>query len=844
MEREEYIALRNKLVNDYSLFQKEMYHVCEGDCIEMQGISPAMSYYRICGIESTEGEKTGQLVESLYSLNISFSFVVRIKQGEIHLYLGCDESRAEAVKELLQRLCGAKLSESYKKEAVFEKRYKYAGVLVGDVGTEKEIETKESPLDQLMSYRIGVDCAVVISCCPLSNDIANDYLGTWEHLGSQIERLASRQTTIRDERETVTFCDINNSLVRFRELTEMNINKYKESTRVGLFSCSVKYYAENENTCDIIAGIFMANNQQNDLPVFLHKYNLDISLPYDDQIIITLRRCVIGDKIFSIPIFSNMYTSEEVAFFVRLPKRDAIGFDNHVMPYFEVSREQTGGLLIGDIVRHNTAVGKYHLPVEDMNRHIFISGMTGAGKTNTLQHILMELSEINIPWLCIEPAKTEYFSLYKYGVNSLKIVVAGSKDNPLFINPFEPINKEISLQTHIESLYAALISSFTWVSPLPYILENCLYRVYEECGFDLEEPNNCKEISKYPTIELLYAIIPMVVKEMGYAGRMEQDIISSMRSRISTLRKGTKGGILNVDKSMDLEQLFQVPTIIELEQIGDNDVKSFIMSMLMIMLREYRMNKPDSQLEVKHFLVIEEAHRLLKNIPLSSGENGDPKENGVRFFTDMLNELRSKGQGFIIADQIPEQLAPAVLKNTNLKICHRLVSRSDAKLVGDTIHASDEQISYMSNLKRGVAEVFSEGDIGPKLVRMPNMSEKIIRERINIGREEILKLCKWSPYYENMKAVNRPFPCLLCTHSSCEFIDKVEKIEQEWEQRFREVANDTMFEEFCIDLAVVLRREADIGLYYCVLGSLFKRNKIANEAQVYYMHIAKDVMQQ
>lgn len=841
MEREEYIALRNKLVNDYRIFQKEIYHVCENDCIETQSISSAMSYFRIRGIESIEGENTRKLVESLYSLNISFSFVVRIKWGELCLYLGCDESRVEAVKELFRRLCGAKLSENYKKNAVFEKRFEYSGVLVGDVGISKDIETKESPLDQLMSYRIGADCAVVVSCCPLSNDIANDYLGTWEHLGSQIERLVSRQTTIRDERETITFSDINNSLVRFREITEKNINKYKLSTQVGLFNCSVKYYAEDENTCDIIAGIFMANNQQNELPVFLRKCNLDVCLPYDDQAIVTLRKCVIGDRVFYSPIFSNMYTSEEVAFFVRLPKQDTIGFENCILPYFEVSRGQADGLLIGDIIRHNTTVGKYYLPVEDMNRHIFVPGMTGAGKTNTLKHILTELNNMNIPWLCIEPAKAEYFSLYRYGIDSLKVIVAGSRENSLFINPFEPVNKKVSLQTHIDSLYSALLSSFTWVSPLPYILENCLYRVYEECGFDLEDSEKCREINVYPTIELLYTIIPTVVKEMGYEGRMEQDVISSMRSRISTLRRGTKGEILNVEKSMDLEQLFQVPTVIELEQIGDNDVKSFIMSVLMIMLREYRMNKQDSQLKVEHFLIIEEAHRLLKNVPTASGENGDPKENGVRFFTDMLNELRAKGQGFIIADQIPEQLAPAVLKNTNLKICHRLVSGSDAKLVGDTMHASDEQVSYMCNLKRGVAEVFSEGDIGPKLVRIPNMNEKIIRERINVGREEILNRCKCASDCEKVKAVGRPVPCLLCTQSSCKSIEAVEKI-QEWSKRFSEIIDDTMFEKFCIDLAIALRRESNISRYYCVLAALFKRKNLPNEAQIYYMYIAREVM--
>jgi len=843
MERDEYIAVKNSLVNDFRKFQNDMDSVVDYNCLEMQDISSNMSYLKICGVDTTGDEKNLQLVNALYNLNISFSFIIRVIRGELILYIGCKDCNIEIVKGLLCRLCGAKISESMSNRMVFKKEFDCTGILIGDVEFNKDSKDADSALDQLLRYHLEEDYAIVISCNPLSKKISNNYLEAWEHLGSQVEQLISRQTTIRDERETVSFSDVNNALVRYRELTKKNIAKFEQSINEGLFNCSIKLYAEKKSTCEIIAGILMANNRQEKFPVPIHRLIFKEKMAFNDKHIMNVKNHIIGDRSFILPVFSNMYVSEEVAYFVRLPLQDTVGFERNQIPLFEVSRCNKDGLLIGNIIRQNTSVGEYYLPFVDMNRHIFVPGMTGSGKTNTLKYLLTELYKMKIPWMCIEPAKAEYFSLYKCGIDSLKIIVAGSKDNPLYINPFEPVNKEVSLQTHIDSLYAALLSSFTWVSPLPYVLENCLYRVYEECGFDLENLENNTGLNQYPTIELLYFIIPIVVKEMGYDGRMEHDIISSLQSRISTLRRGTKGDILNVKKSMQIEELFEIPTIIELENIGDNDTKSFVMSLLMMLLREYRMNKSDSQLRVKHFLLIEEAHRLLKNTSSNNGENGDPKENGVRFFTDMINELRSKGQGFIIADQIPEQLAPAILKNTNLKICHRLVAGSDAKLVGDSIHASEEQISYMCNLKRGEAEVFSEGDNSPKLVKIPNMNEKVLRDREDITRNIILNLCKYHSVTPKIKQMNRSVGCLICHKSDCPSSFINDEILISLERDFLEIKTDSEFEDFCLKLAVLLKREDSFGSFFCILAKLFEKHKINKDKEFYYLEIAKEIVE-
>jgi len=55
--------------------------------------------------------------------------------------------------------------------------------------------------------------------------------------------------------------------------------------------------------------------------------------------------------------------------------------------------------------------------------------------------------------------------------------------------------------------------------------------------------------------------------------------------------------------------------------VGDEDAKAFIISLILMQLQECRKSEVENhQLGVQHILLIEEAHRLLKNISSGSGE--------------------------------------------------------------------------------------------------------------------------------------------------------------------------------------------------------------------------------
>jgi DNA helicase HerA-like ATPase len=128
--------------------------------------------------------------------------------------------------------------------------------------------------------------------------------------------------------------------------------------------------------------------------------------------------------------------------------------------------------------------------------------------------------------------------------------------------------------------------------------------------------------------------------------------------------------------------------VFEIEDAGDNRDKAFLMGAVLLRLTEYlrlrqRAEGPATR-QLRHLTVVEEAHRLLRQPPPGSGAG--PAAQAVEMFADMLAEIRAYGEGLIIAEQIPSKLIPDVIKNTAVKITHRLPAADDRDTVGATMN--------------------------------------------------------------------------------------------------------------------------------------------------------------
>src|SRR5262249_24471658 len=121
---------------------------------------------------------------------------------------------------------------------------------------------------------------------------------------------------------------------------------------------------------------------------------------------------------------------------------------------------------------------------------------TGSGKTNTCWHLLSQAySKLGIPFLVIEPVKTEYHQLAHLPelVGRLHVYsVGGPAGTPLRLNPFDWV-EGIPLLRHVNLLKAIFTSSIFPPgpdSPLPFLTEDALWELYLERGWDLHTSSN------------------------------------------------------------------------------------------------------------------------------------------------------------------------------------------------------------------------------------------------------------------------------------------------------------------------------------------------------------------
>lgn len=87
----------------------------------------------------------------------------------------------------------------------------------------------------------------------------------------------------------------------------------------------------------------------------------------------------------------------------------------------------------------------------------------------------------------------------------------------------------------------------------------------------------------------------------------------------------------------------------------------------------------------------------------------NPKIAATAYIVKMLAEVRALREGIIIADQLPTAMAPEVIKNTNIKLIHRLTSIDDRQLIGSTMSASGIQLEHVAVYRPGEALMSYEG---------------------------------------------------------------------------------------------------------------------------------------
>ena len=426
----------------------------------------------------------------------------------------------------------------------------------------------------------------------------------------------------------------------------------------------------------------------------------------------------------------TVLTTKELSYFVNFPLRSVPGISVvDSSPEFSLNAPET----ISD--REEIALGKllyggsttsipYHLPSALLAKHTLLCGINGTGKTNTVQAILGGIG--NVPFLVIEPAKTEYVDWAiehnkRHPERPVKIFIPGCSSyrdrrtgepvttERLRLNPFKPVwiteQQTPNVLSHIDRLKSTFAAAFPMYDILPVLLEDLVYSLYQSPTTNWIGKDANPQFGKTlpPTLTGMALQVDKVIEAHGYEKRVGDNMKACLNTRIASLRRGWKKDMLDTLHSIAFNELFDQPCVINLSYVGDDIDKSFFMSVILQFLYEYRTAQAEAGLidfnanDCRHLTVIEEAHRVMQKCD----KVDEPQYKTAMMFSNMLSEIRAYGEGMFLVDQVPTRLIPDAIKNTNTKITHRLVSEDDCKAVAESMGLSKEQRLILPKLLVG-----------------------------------------------------------------------------------------------------------------------------------------------
>jgi hypothetical protein len=368
--------------------------------------------------------------------------------------------------------------------------------------------------------------------------------------------------------------------------------------------------------------------------------------------------------------------------------------------------------------------GEFLVPLPTLNRHALVTGATGSGKSQTVRHLLAELARAGLPWLAIEPVKSEYPGMAGRLAGcgpAGEVTVLNPADPgaiPLSVNPLAP-ERGYPVQAHIDMVRALFLAAFDADEPFPQIIAQALQRVYEASGWDVVTGGRIAGAvaePAVPTLAQLQRAALEVIGEVGYGRELQADVRGFVDVRLRSLRIGSAGRFFEGGHPADVAALLRRNVVLCLEDVANDEDKAFLMGTLIIRIVEHlrlaaRAGRPAG---LRHVIVIEEAHRLLR-----AQREGRASAHAVELFAAMLAEIRAYGEGLVIAEQIPSKLVSDVVKNTALKVMHRLPAADDRDLVGAAMNLDDGQSRQVVSLPPGVAAVFADGMDRPIRIRVP-----------------------------------------------------------------------------------------------------------------------------
>lgn len=551
--------------------------------------------------------------------------------------------------------------------------------------------------------------------------------------------MSNGQTATIGESKTVTITVRDKHIDELLKRIDNQLERINQAEGAGLWQTGAYFlsYENDRATAELGATIFRAIMEGESSGVEVSAINTWYLENENENL---ARALPLAISCFTHPIFlyknkserdihvtgTSLINSSELAMMIGLPRKSVPGLP--VVEHASLAKEvvsysgnkNSREIELGCIFDYGMEYpeNRVTLKQKSLTQHVFVTGSTGCGKSETVYKLIDEARVTGAKFLVIEPAKGEYKNVF----GNVPVFGTNPKMTRLLrINPFRfPTgNNGIHVLEHVDRLVEIFNVCWPMYAAMPAVLKKAVLACYEKCGWDLINSNNRYATELFPTFADLQQELVQTINESAYSEEVKSNYTGSLVTRVESLTNGINGEIF---ASTDLKDdvLFDENAIVDLSRVGSLETKSLIMGILIMRLGEYRMSTAkEANSGLQHITVLEEAHNILKRTSTEqSMEGSNVTGKSVEMITNAIAEMRTYGESFVIVDQSPTSVAPAAIKNTNTKIIMRLPDGDDRKITGKAVSMKDNQIDEIAKLPTGVAVVYQNDWVAPVLCKI------------------------------------------------------------------------------------------------------------------------------
>ena len=442
-----------------------------------------------------------------------------------------------------------------------------------------------------------------------------------------------------------------------------------------------------------------------------------------------------SEKVLLSNIFLILLCFSVGLFFHSIYSSDDDVIDLEKPSYF---KSRKGAIKMGRVMERSHKKNTFYLSLTDLEKHVFVCGATGTGKSNFIQHFLINFTKhYDIPFLLVE-FKGEYHFLQRE-IDNLIIIRPGENFS---INIFNP---EGSLpEVHAERIFDILKSgkflddNAEFSPQMEKVLVDILIKV---CGN--------KELQSWKGF---YEYCKKYANDYKNEIPMLSQTLISITNRIRRFSLGSLKAIFDTEHELKVKDLFKRNILVDLSSIirlgGEKEDALFFLNMVLKYLWDKNLTRGAYNFSgIKHITIVEDTQYF-------APKDLTRQNKLTTYLEDIALLQRGTGECLISIATRPD-ISEEILANCGVLVCFK--THMQKEFLSKLLNLNEENEYYLSIVEDGQCIVRVNSIKRPFLLSVPFIDREWLEtSEINRNNKKVLE--NFENFSEsNLKGKNKKY---------------------------------------------------------------------------------------